>query len=203
MTTTNNSRADALTEYAGNVNRLIGGLWIERAVDGRGELERLLRDVRESTSMHLAAPAVEQPAAAPEPCAHEYARADRVCTECGEKATAFFSKALGAGGSSPWMTQNETRAEGSTDDSWIDTETKRQFAHLDTAPAQAAKLAAIPAGWKLVPIQPSGMMKDAGHSSLPVGVGGPWTAAAVYQAMIDNAPPPPAQANADDSEGAQ
>ncbi|KVA01028.1 hypothetical protein WI40_00600 [Burkholderia ubonensis] len=59
----------------------------------------------------------------------------------------------------------------------------------------------IPAGWKLVPIHPSGTMRDAGHWSLPVGIGGPWTAAAVYQAMIDNAPPPPAQANADDSEG--
>ena len=61
MTTTDNSRADALTEYAGNVNRLIGGLWIERAVDGRGELERLLRDVREATSTYLSASPVEQP----------------------------------------------------------------------------------------------------------------------------------------------
>ncbi|MGN8190318.1 hypothetical protein ACTJLD_30475 [Burkholderia sp. 22088] len=63
------------------------------------------------------------------------------------------------------------------------------------APAMAAEAVAIPVGWKLVPIRPTGVMKDAGHWSLPVGVGGPWTAAAVYQAMIDTAPQSPAQAH--------
>ncbi|WP_063802236.1 hypothetical protein [Burkholderia ubonensis] len=60
--TTENSRADALTDYAGKVNRLIGGLWIERAADGRGEIERLLIEVRKATSAHLSASPVEQPA---------------------------------------------------------------------------------------------------------------------------------------------
>ncbi|WP_175969638.1 hypothetical protein [Burkholderia sp. BCC0322] len=46
-------------------------------------------------------------------------------------------------------------------------------------------------GWKLVPIKPTGVMKDAGHWALPVGVGGPWTAAAVYQAMLDQVTTPP------------
>ncbi|WP_124482017.1 hypothetical protein [Burkholderia cenocepacia] len=70
-----------------------------------------------------------------------------------------------------------------------------------SARVTAAEPAAIPAGWKLVPIRATGVMKDAGHWALPVGVGGPWTAAAVYQAMVDNAPP--LQANGDDCGGAQ
>ncbi|KVG77194.1 hypothetical protein [Burkholderia ubonensis] len=37
----------------------------------------------------LTASPVEQPAAAPEPCAHDYVRTDRVCTECGEKVAAM------------------------------------------------------------------------------------------------------------------
>ncbi|MCA8326236.1 hypothetical protein LGN29_39395 [Burkholderia cepacia] len=50
---------------------------------------------------------------------------------------------------------------------------------------------AVQEGWKLVPIKPTGVMKDAGHWALPVGVGGPWTAAAVYQAMLDQVTTPP------------
>ncbi|MBM2769881.1 hypothetical protein [Burkholderia anthina] len=58
---------------------------------------------------------------------------------------------------------------------------------------------AVPEGWKLVPIKPTGVMKDAGHWALPVGAGGPWTAAAVYRAMLDQVTTPPsADAAAED-----
>ncbi|WP_321946606.1 hypothetical protein [Paraburkholderia sp. J10-1] len=62
--------------------------------------------------------------------------------------------------------------------------------------ARPAPLATTPHGWKLVPVHATGYMKDAGHGSLPAGCGGPWTANAVYQAMIDNAPTPPLAFNA-------
>ena len=54
------------------------------------------------------------------------------------------------------------------------------------APVQAAQ-----EGWKLVPLQPTGVMKDAGSFyGLPVSVASPWLAAKVYEAMVDIAPAP-------------
>ena len=41
--------------------------------------------------------------------------------------------------------------------------------------------------WKLVPIEPTGVMKDCGASALPLG-SGTWNAADVYRAMLAAAP---------------
>ncbi|KKL34020.1 hypothetical protein WR30_26160 [Burkholderia contaminans FFH2055] len=89
-----------------------------------------------------------------------------------------------------WAAAQLTPGEG------IEDGTRRVAAILSRAPAQAAEPVAIPAGWKLMPIQPTGVMKDAGRWALPVGTGGPRTASAIKQAMIDQIPHPPAQADA-------
>ncbi|HDR8929782.1 TPA: hypothetical protein QDB26_006108 [Burkholderia vietnamiensis] len=55
----------------------------------------------------------------------------------------------------------------------IEDGTRRIAAILSLAPVQAAEPVAIPAGWKIVPNTPTGVMKDSGHWALPVGTGGP------------------------------
>jgi len=60
----------------------------------------------------------------------------------------------------------------------------------DDADMPAAPPAA-PAGWALVPKEPTGVMKDVGSfSGLPMGVAAPHVAANVYRAMIAAAPAP-------------
>ncbi|KVR27806.1 hypothetical protein WK15_11605 [Burkholderia ubonensis] len=93
------SRADALTDDArGKLTRHfedIAGLVSFEGGPTKRDLQTILHVVREARKL-LAASPVEQPVAAPEPCAHDYVRTDRVCTECGEKT----------------IPANETGAEG-------------------------------------------------------------------------------------------
>lgn len=63
---------------------------------------------------------------------------------------------------------------------------------LDASPAATAA-PKVPEGYKLVPLEPTGVMKDAGaFSGLPVAhAGETWTAARVYRAMLAAAPAAP------------
>lgn len=65
----------------------------------------------------------------------------------------------------------------------------RQFA--DATAALRAR-GAVPSGWKLVPMEPTGVMKDCGAGSLPVAASRPWAAGDCYRAMLAAAPQPPA-----------
>ena len=47
--------------------------------------------------------------------------------------------------------------------------------------------------WKLVPVDPTGIMKDCGAGSLPLSAAKPWAAGDCYRAMIAAAPCPTAQ----------
>jgi hypothetical protein len=54
-----------------------------------------------------------------------------------------------------------------------------------TTPLKAKS--AVPEGWKLVPIEPTGVMKDCGATALPLGAG-TWNSADAYRAMLKAAP---------------
>jgi hypothetical protein len=43
-------------------------------------------------------------------------------------------------------------------------------------------------GWKWVPVDPTGVMKDCGAGSLPIGADKPWAAGVCYRAMVAAAP---------------
>lgn len=45
-----------------------------------------------------------------------------------------------------------------------------------------------PAGYAIVPLEPTGVMKDCGANALPLGAGNTWTAADCYRAMLAAAP---------------
>lgn len=47
--------------------------------------------------------------------------------------------------------------------------------------------------WKLVPVEPTGIMKECGAGSLPLSAAKPWAAGDCYRAMIAAAPCPTAQ----------
>lgn len=54
---------------------------------------------------------------------------------------------------------------------------------------QPAPVSVVPDGWKLVPIEPTGVMKDTGaFSALPVSCANAWTAGDVWRAMVKAAP---------------
>lgn len=56
---------------------------------------------------------------------------------------------------------------------------------------QPAPVAVVPDGWTVVPLEATGVMKDAGaFGALPVSCANAWTAAAVWRAMINAAPSP-------------
>ncbi|MBL3963137.1 hypothetical protein H3O04_11565 [Burkholderia sp. KCJ3K979] len=214
--TTDKSRADALTEITQFLTDVVtaAGLLSYGRTDKKlatriGEHADELRK-----RMHLlAASPVEQPAAVP---AHKPNCASLnmllltsppkpAPCDCGAAApanrhAAFEWSEAGADAAREYLVRHLRAAVGNdTFTQYIRSELAGDFA-LAIANARAASTD-NPAGWILVPVQPTGVMKDAGHWALPVGVGGPWTAAAVYQAMIDTAPPP--KANGDDSGGAQ
>jgi hypothetical protein len=48
-----------------------------------------------------------------------------------------------------------------------------------------------PAGWKLVPLEPTGVMKDVGASALPMSAANTWHAADAYRAMLAASPAAP------------
>lgn len=60
-----------------------------------------------------------------------------------------------------------------------------QKINTNNAPPQAA---AIPEGWQLVPVEPTGVMKDAGNNNVPLSVKYLHPAAEVYRAMLSAAP---------------
>lgn len=54
---------------------------------------------------------------------------------------------------------------------------------------QPAPVVLVPDGWTVVPLEATGVMKDAGaFGALPVSCANAWTAAAVWRAMINAAP---------------
>lgn len=55
-----------------------------------------------------------------------------------------------------------------------------------TTPAEP--VAKVPEGYVLVPIEPTGIMKDSGAGVLPLGCGNAWTAGDVYRAMLAASP---------------
>lgn len=57
-----------------------------------------------------------------------------------------------------------------------------------------AQAGGVPAGFVIVPIEPTGVMKDAGAGSLPIGAG-PWHAGDCYRAMLAYAPAAPVAAD--------
>ena len=66
-----------------------------------------------------------------------------------------------------------------------------------TQPAPAVPAAGVPDGWKLVPVEPTGVMKDCGAGSLPLAAARPWAAGDCYRAMLAAAPQPPTGVAAD------
>lgn len=67
-----------------------------------------------------------------------------------------------------------------------------EFRATAAAPRPQADAVAVPEGWRLVPVEPTGVMKDTGAFHLPVSAGRPWAAADCYRAMIEAAPQAPA-----------
>lgn len=58
---------------------------------------------------------------------------------------------------------------------------------------------AVAAGWVMVPVEPTGVMKDCGAGSLPLAAAKPWAAGDCYRAMLAAAPQPAATAGAVDA----
>ena len=71
------------------------------------------------------------------------------------------------------------------------------YAAPTTQPAPAVPAAGVPDGWKLVPVEPTGVMKDCGAGSLPLAAARPWAAGDCYRAMLAAAPQPPTGVAAD------
>jgi len=198
MTTTDNSRADALTD-----EQVREAIAIAIEENGTGELmftlarvvERMLRPVEQ----HEAAPGN-----ALTDLVESYGRAllaqrtDEAAAilDCIRRSDAAPSAPLeGTGNGADEVVPVEEMKIGvlTTDGTELEVKSvhylKREL-FVRVAP-RTEVAGAVPEGWKLVPIKPTGVMKDAGHWALPVGVGGPWTAAAVYQAMLDQVTAPP------------